>query len=144
MSLKSAAALSIVALLAAAGVARADIVHFAATLTGKDEVPPNSSAATGQVTAELETTERTLAYRATYKDLSGPATMAHFHGPAAPGANAPPVITVGDKAKLPIGGSVRLTPQEADDLLAGKWYFNVHTAANPSGEIRGQLKEVGR
>jgi hypothetical protein len=144
MSLKSAAALSIVALLAAAGVARADIVHFAATLTGKDEVPPNSSAATGQVTAELETTERTLAYRATYKDLSGPATMAHFHGPAAPGSNAPPVITVGDKARLPIGGSVRLTEQEMDDLMAGKWYFNVHTAANPSGEIRGQLKEVGR
>jgi hypothetical protein len=144
MSLKSAAALSMVALLAAAGVARADIVHFAATLTGKDEVPPNSSAGTGQVTAELETTERALAYRATYQGLSGPATMAHFHGPAAPGSNAPPVVVVGDQAKLPIGGSVRLTEQEMDDLLAGKWYFNVHTAANPGGEIRGQLKEVGR
>ena len=67
MSLKSAAALSMVALFAAAGAARADIVHFAATLTGKDEVPPNSSAGTGQVTAELETSERTLAYRATYQ-----------------------------------------------------------------------------
>jgi hypothetical protein len=144
MSLKSAAALSMVALLAAAGAARADIVHFAATLTGKDEVPPNSSAATGQVTAELETSERTLAYRATYKDLSGPATMAHFHGPAAPGANAPPVVVVPNNGKLPIGGSVRLTPQEMDDLLAGKWYFNVHTAANPGGEIRGQLMEIGR
>jgi len=144
MSLKSAAALSMVALLFAAGAARADIVHFAADLTGKDEVPANSSAATGNVTAELETTERTLAYRATYKGLSGPATMAHFHGPAAPGANAPPVITVPDNAKLPIGGSVRLTEQEMADLLAGKWYFNVHTAANPGGEIRGQLKEVGR
>ena len=107
MSLKSAAALSMVALLCAAGAARADIVHFVADLTGKDEVPANSSAATGNVTAELETTERTLAYRATYKGLSGPATMAHFHGPAAPGANGPPVITVPDNAKLPIGGSVR-------------------------------------
>ena len=144
MSLKSAAALSLIAVLAAAGAARADIVHFAATLTGKDEVPANASAGTGQVTAELETTERTLAYRATYKDLSGPATMAHFHGPAAPGANGPPVVVVGNNGKLPIGGSVRLTPQEMDDLIAGKWYFNVHTAANPGGEIRGQLKEVGR
>ncbi|HEY4030847.1 MAG TPA: CHRD domain-containing protein [Caulobacteraceae bacterium] len=144
MSLKSAAALSLVALLAAAGAARADIVHFAAALTGKDEVPANSSAGTGQVTAELETTERTLAYRATYQGLSGPATMAHFHGPAAAGANAPPVVVIADKAKLPIGGSVRLTEQEAADLMAGKWYFNVHTAANPGGEIRGQLKEVGR
>jgi hypothetical protein len=144
MSLKSAAALSMVALLFAAGAARADIVHFAATLTGKDEVPPNSSAGTGQVTAELETTERTLAYRATYKGLSGPATMAHFHGPAAAGSNAPPVIVVPDNAKLPIGGSVRLTEQQMQDLMAGKWYFNVHTAANPGGEIRGQLMEVGR
>jgi hypothetical protein len=144
MNLKSAAALSLVALLAAAGAARADIVHFAATLTGKDEVPANASAGTGQVTAELETTERTLAYRATYQGLSGPATMAHFHGPAAAGANAPPVVVVGDQAKLPIGGSVRLTEEEMNDLIAGKWYFNVHTAANPGGEIRGQLKEVGR
>ena len=144
MSLKSAAALSLVALLFAAGAARADIVQFAATLTGKDEVPPNASAGTGQVTAELETTERTLAYRADYKGLSGPATMAHFHGPAAPGANAKPVVVVGDNAKLPIGGSVRLTEDEMADLLAGKWYFNVHTGANPGGEIRGQVLEVGR
>jgi len=144
MSLKSAAAFSVVALLSATRAARADIVHFAATLTGKDEVPPNSSAGTGQVTAELETSERTLAYRATSQGLSGPATMAHFHGPAAPGSNGPPVITVGDNAKLPIGGSVRLSEKEMDDLLAGKWYFNVHTAANPGGEIRGQLKDVGR
>ena len=139
MSLKSAAALSMVALFVAAGAARADIVHFAATLTGKDEVPANASAGTGQVTAELETTEHTLAYRATYQGLSGPATMAHFHGPAAAGANAPPVVVVGDNAKLPIGGSVRLTEQEMEDLLAGKWYFNVHTAQYPDGEIRGQL-----
>lgn len=139
MSLKSAAALSLVALLAAAGAARADIVHFAATLTGKDEVPANSSAGTGQVTAELETSERTLAYRATYKDLSGPATMAHFHGPAAAGANGPPVVVVGNSGKLPIGGSVRLTEDEMNDLIAGKWYFNVHTAANKGGEIRGQV-----
>ena len=144
MSLKSAAALSLVALLVAAGAARADIVHFAATLTGKDEVPANTTAGTGQVTAELETTERALAYRATYQGLTGPATMAHFHGPAAAGANAPPVVVVGDNAKLPIGGSVRLTEQEMEDLIAGKWYFNVHTAANPGGEIRGQVKEVGR
>ena len=144
MSLKSAAALSMVALFATAGAARADIVHFAATLTGKDEVPANSSAGTGQVTAELETTERALAYRVTYTGLSGPSTMGHFHGPAAAGANAPPVVTVGDNAKLPIGGSVRLSEQEMEDLLAGKWYFNIHTAANPGGEIRGQLKEVGR
>jgi hypothetical protein len=138
MRLKSAAALSLVAFLAA-GAARADIIHFSAALTPGDEVPAKTGAAKGSVTAELETTEKTLAYRATYSGLSGAATMAHFHGPAAAGANGPPVITVGD-VRLPIGGSVQLTDQEMQDLLAGKWYFNVHTAANPGGEIRGQLK----
>jgi hypothetical protein len=69
--------------------------------------------------------------------------MAHFHGPADPGKDAPPVVTVPDP-RLPIGGSVRLTDKEMADLEAGKWYFNVHTAANPGGEVRGQLKEVGR
>jgi hypothetical protein len=139
MSFKSAAALAFAALLTAGG-ARAEIVHFAAPLTSGDEVPPNDSAAKGEVTAELETQEHTLTYRATYSGLSGPATAAHFHGPAAPGANAPPVVTVPDPAH--IGGAVLLTAQEADDLLAGKWYFNVHTAAHPMGEIRGQLQRL--
>jgi hypothetical protein len=139
MRLKSAAALAAVALLTA-GAAHAEIVHFSAKLTGGQEVPPNSSTAQGEVTAELETEEHTLAYRASYTGLSGPATAAHFHGPAAPGANAPPVVTVPNPAHA--GGAVRLTPQEADDLLAGKWYFNVHTQANPGGEIRGQLQRL--
>jgi CHRD domain len=135
MTLKYAAALSMAALLVA-GAARAEIIHYQADLTG-----PNG--AKGTVTAELEPSEKALAYRATYSGLSGPATMAHFHGPADPGKDAPPVVTVPD-TRLPIGGSVRLNDQEIADLEAGKWYFNVHTAANPGGEIRGQLKEVGR
>jgi hypothetical protein len=136
MNLKYAAALSMVAMLAA-GAARAnEIIHYEADLTG-----PNG--AKGTVTAELEPSEMTFAYRATYSGLSGPATMAHFHGPADPGKDAPPVVAVPDP-RLPIGGSVRLTDKEMADLEAGKWYFNVHTAANPGGEIRGQLKEVGR
>jgi hypothetical protein len=71
--------------------------------------------------------------------LSGDATAAHFHGPATPGVNAG--VTVPMKAPLtsPITGEATLTPEQAADLMAGKWYFNVHTAANPGGEIRGQL-----
>lgn len=139
MSLNSAAALAAVALLTA-GTAHAEIVHFSAPLNGASEVPPNSSAGKGEVSAELETNEHTLTYRATYSGLSGPATAAHFHGPAAPGANAPPVVMIKDPAR--IAGAVLLTAQEADDLLAGKWYFNVHTQANPGGEIRGQLARL--
>jgi hypothetical protein len=140
MSLKSAAALAIAAVMTA-GAARAEIIHFSAALTGADEVPANTSAGHGELSAELETNERTLAYRASYTGLSGKAVAAHFHGPAAAGANAPPVVPIQD-AGSPIGGSVRLTPDQAADLLAGKWYFNVHTQAHPGGEIRGAVKRL--
>jgi hypothetical protein len=138
MNFKFAAALSTVALLIG-GAARAETVHFVAMLTGGDEVPGNTSAATGKVTAELETDEHALTYRATYTGLSGAATAAHFHGPAAPGANAPPTVPIAVPLS-PISGAALLTADQANDLLAGKWYFNVHSAAHPGGEIRGQLK----
>jgi hypothetical protein len=138
MSLKSAAALAIIAVMTA-GVARAEIIHFAATLTGADEVPANASTGHGELSAELETVERSLVYRATYTGLSGPGVAAHFHGPAAPGSNAPPVVVVRDPSS-PLSGTAVLTPDQIQDLLAGKWYFNVHTQAHPAGEIRGQVK----
>jgi hypothetical protein len=140
MSLKSAAALALAAALTA-GAAHAEIVHIAATLTGADEVPGNTTAGKGEVTGELETTERVLVYRATYSGLTGKATMAHFHGPAAPGANGPPMVVVKDPAS-PISGTAILTQEQINNLLAGKWYFNVHTQANPGGEIRGQVRRL--
>ena len=138
MSLKSVAALAIAAVMTA-GVARAEIVHFSATLTGADEVPANSSAGHGQLTAELETVQHVLTYRATYTGLSGPPTMAHFHGPADPGANANVQIPAMDTFS-PIRGAVSVTPDQQEQLLAGKWYFNIHTKDHPGGEIRGQVK----
>ena len=76
----------------------------------------------------------------TYSGLTGPATAAHFHGPAAVGANAPPVVPVPATALAnPIKGDATLTDAQAADLAAGKWYFNIHTAANKGGEIRGQV-----
>lgn len=142
MSLKSVAALAIIAALTA-GAARAEIVHFSATLTGADEVPPNTSTGHGQLTAELETKEHTLAYRVTYSGLSGPAVAAHFHGPAAPGADAPPVVMIpANDLGSPIGGAVRISEKDVQELLAGQWYFNIHTQAHPGGEIRGQLNRL--
>jgi hypothetical protein len=134
----SAAAFSMVALLTA-GAAQAETVHYIATLTGADEVPANASAGRGTFTAELETDEKTLVYRATYSGLTGPATMAHIHGPAAPGANAPPIV-VAPFATNPISGATILTDDQIEALRAGKLYFNIHTEANPTGEIRGQIK----
>ena len=84
---------------------------------------------------------KTLTYSATYKDLTGPPVAAHFHAAAAPGGNGPPVVpaTVGPS---PIKGTATLTDAQITDLNAGKWYFNVHTAANPGGEIRGTVEKA--
>ena len=102
-------------------------------------MPPNTTGGTGKVDAALDTATRTFSYTVTYSGLTGPAMAAHFHGPAAPGVNAPPIIAIKDLAS-PIKGSAVLTADQMAELQAGKWYFNVHTKAHPGGEIRGQLK----
>ena len=127
-----------VAGLALAGCAHAETLNFRANLSGAQEVPPNTSPGTGQVTATLDTDTKLFTYSATYSGLTGPATAAHFHGPADPTANAPPVVPIPNPAS-PITGTATLTDAQIADLRAGKWYLNVHTAANRPGEIRGQL-----
>ncbi|NIJ34261.1 CHRD domain-containing protein [Sphingomonas oligoaromativorans] len=124
--------------LTAAAPALAETVHYTAQLDGKSEVPANATAGKGSVKAELNTATRAFTYTITYSGLTGPASAAHFHGPAAAGVNAPPVIAIKNLAS-PIKGKEVLTPEQVADLQAGKWYFNVHTKANPGGEIRGQL-----
>ncbi len=132
------------AVLAAAGLAGAATEKFTATLKGAEETPATDSKGTGQVTATLDTTTKTFTYKATYSGLSGPATMAHFHGPAAAGASAPPVVPVPPKALAsPMSGKATLTDDQVKQLEGGQWYFNVHTAAHPGGEIRGQLGKAG-
>jgi hypothetical protein len=124
----------------AAGAACAAEVHYKTTLKGSNEVPANGTTGTGKVEATLDTATKTLTYTVTFSGLSGPVTMAHFHGPAGAGANAPPVIVVKDFSANPMTGSATLTDAQIADLKAGNWYFNVHTAAHPPGEIRGQLE----
>ena len=114
--------------------------EFKAELTGASEVPPTDSSATGRVSVMLEPKSRIISWIAMYGGLSGPVTAAHFHGHAAAGANAPPVVTVpGGVLLSPMIGIATLSPAQVDDLEAGKIYFNIHTAAHPGGEIRGQL-----
>ena len=108
-------------------------------LSGASEVPPVASNASG--TAELNLNKQTyeLSWTVTYSGLSGPATGAHFHGPAMAGANAGVVVPMTGSLTSPIRGTASLTAAQAADLMAGKWYVNLHTAANPNGEIRGQF-----
>jgi hypothetical protein len=119
--------------------ARAEIVHYMAMMDGASEVPAHAVPGKGMVMADLDTATKTLTYKVTFSMLTGPATMAHFHGPAMPGANAAPVITVPTPVTDGETGSAVLTDAQMSDLMSGKWYFNVHTAANKGGEIRGQM-----
>ncbi len=118
-------------------------MQFSATMTGAQEVPAKQTAGTGDALATLDTAKKELTYTVTWHGLSGPATAAHFHGPAASGANAGVVVPIeGKNPTSPAHASATLTDAQMKDLEAGKWYVNVHTAANPGGEIRGQMKPV--
>lgn len=110
-----------------------------ATLSGKSEVPANASAGTGTADIDYDAATKKLSWKLTYSGLSGPATAAHFHGPAEPGKNAGVAVAIPNATASPAEGSVTLTDAQAADLTAGKYYINVHTAANPGGEIRGQV-----
>jgi hypothetical protein len=122
-----------------AGPAFAATLEFHADLKGASEVPAKTTAGTGEALAKLDTTTKQLTYTVTFDKLSGPATAAHFHGPAAPDANAAPVVPLPAPVVSPYHGTATLTDAQIADLQAGKWYVNVHTAANPGGEIRGQV-----
>ena len=121
--------------------ASAAMISFSATLNAASEVPPTTSGGTGDMLGTLNTATKDFSYTVTFTNLTGPATAAHFHGPAAAGANAGVVLPLGTAPTSPIHGNKALTDAQIKDLEAGKWYVNVHTAANPGGEIRGQVTE---
>jgi hypothetical protein len=110
-----------------------------AKLSGAAEVPPNNSAGSGVLEARYNTDTQLLKWKVTYSGLSGPVTAAHFHGPAAPGVNTGVVVPFTGSLASPIEGEAKLSAIQASDLLGGKWYVNLHTAAHPGGELRGQV-----
>ena len=118
---------------------QSNIVAFTTQLRASNEVPVNASSGTGSVDAVLNKDTNLFRWKANYSGLSGPATAGHFHGPAAVGANAGVVLPWPATMSASMEGSATLTPAQVADLMAGRWYANVHTAANPGGEVRGQM-----
>ncbi len=127
------------AALSACAIGSSKSATFHGVMDGASEVPPKVTDGKGDATATLDPATKVLTYHITYTGLGGPATAAHFHGPAAVGVNAGVVIPFKAPVTSPIDGTVTLTDAQIADLTAGKWYANVHTAANPGGEIRGQM-----
>ncbi|MSO89580.1 MAG: CHRD domain-containing protein [Rhodospirillaceae bacterium] len=118
--------------------ASAEMIGYKADLKGANEVPPVNQPGTGTLDSTYDTVSKKLTWTITYTGLSGPATGAHFHGPAAAGANAGVVVPFSAPLTSPIKGEATLTDAQAADLQAGRWYANIHTAVNAGGEIRGQ------
>ena len=113
------------------------------TMNGAQETPPVTTSATGTIEATYSKLSKTLSYKVTFSGLSGNATAAHIHGPGEAGIMAGvlqtftfPAKTSGTYSGTLFIDGVKIKEEE---LIAGRYYINIHTAANPAGEIRGQL-----
>lgn len=126
------------AVLLAAGIGLASAATVRVTLTGEQEVPSVQTMARGSGEIKVAAGGAVSGMIST-RGIKG--TMAHIHE-AAPGKNGPPIIVLKRRAKgiwvVPRGA--KLSPDEYKAFLAGDLYVNVHSAAHPGGEIRGQLK----
>ncbi len=118
------------------------VSYHTGNLTSAQEVPPNASTATGFGRVTLNNAENSITVSFYWSGLTGNATAGHIHGAGAVGVNAPVIFNLAPAATTS-GSVVNMTfaptPAQVADLKAGLWYFNLHTAANPGGEIRGQI-----
>jgi hypothetical protein len=120
---------------------------FVATMNGAGEFPAKNVAGTG--TAKIVKNGATYTYTITYSGMTGALNGAHIHGPAAAGANTVVIVPFDVTNAGPAGtltgtftstNNVNITPDSLDKLMtSGNAYVNLHTVANPGGEIRGQL-----
>lgn len=139
-------ALSAAVAMSMASVSFAETINWTATLEQAQETEQMAPAegAMGTATGTLDTETGKMTYSITYEGLSGDPAAAHFHGPAAKGSDAAPVVTLGADGNFasPMVGEAMATPEQVKDIEAGMWYINIHTAANPKGEIRGQVEKA--
>jgi hypothetical protein len=123
-------------------------VGFTASLNAAKEVPNPTgvrAGAGGRFSAGLtrQGTRGTLAWRLTFHDLTGRATGAHIHR-AKPGRPGPVVVPLCGPCRSGVRGTARLNARTVSAILSGSAYVNVHTARNPAGEIRGQIRKGGK
>ena len=135
MTSKLRRATAVTVLLAAGvGLASAGTVR----LTGKQETPPVKTMARGAGVIDVAA-DGSITGKINTHGIEG--TMAHIHE-GAPGRKGPAVMALapGPHGTWVIPAGSKLSPQQRKEFLAGKLYVNVHSAAHPGGEIRGQLE----
>ncbi|WP_266366111.1 CHRD domain-containing protein [Tellurirhabdus rosea] len=111
--------------------------RLTATLNGQQEVPATTSAATGTFTGSIDRTTRVMTYEVRYSGFTP--TAGHIHA-GSPGQNGPVVIPF-NSLTSPITGQTTLAQSRIDSMVAGRFYVNLHSAAFPGGEIRGNITE---
>jgi hypothetical protein len=125
--------------------ATGNVVSKSIQLTSAQEVPANNSTATGTADVTYNKDSKMLSYTISWSGLTGDATMAHIHGPAAKGVNAGPKHDLTNVLKKSASGSFVDSVKvgdgiNEDSLMSGMYYFNIHTKQHPGGEIRGQIE----
>ncbi len=127
--------------------AEAAIINLVATLNQEQEVYPPGFTPTpvpdafGTANMTYDTDLNSLSWDILFSNLSGPATLAHFHGPATTEETAGVQVDIAAISGLtsPLQGMTTISDEQESQLLSGLWYINIHTEANPPGEIRGQV-----
>ena len=125
----------------------ADPVNLRATLGAGAEVPKPTGVGTnagGSFVATLNRTgsRRTLAWRLTFRGLTGRASAAHVHL-GRPGVAGNVAVPLCAPCRSGAKGTARVNARTVSALLGGGAYVNVHTARNAAGEIRGQIRKGG-
>lgn len=115
------------------------ILILRADLDGAAALPSNSEPATGDVLGTYDLATHVLKFQARFISLSGQATNARFHGPAAFDRTGGATVAAARPSARLVVGSAWLDDEAERDLLAGRWYFNVTTVKHPEGEIRGMV-----
>lgn len=122
-------------------------------LSGSQETPPNNATALGTMDVFYSKETRLLSYTVNWSGLTGPVAAAHIHGLAPVGYLAPVIQTFTLANIVRCNGIAQTTCGtykgtfladgvivKEEDILNGMYYINLHTAAFPNGEIRGQIK----
>ena len=122
--------------------ANANLVTLSTAMDGASVLPPARSGATGRLDALYDSSARLLRWKASWDGLAGAVTAVEFRGPADAAHNAAAVMIWPSPFGSRYEGRATLSPQQATDLLAGRWYVSVFTSSYPQGELRGQLQVV--